>query len=159
MHKILLEFDFQTDHQIPVRKPDQVKMKKKQKKTKINKNENLLNRGLCCPGRPQGVNKRKRKERQVLGPSRELKNLWNIRVTGIPIVIDALGTVPKDLIRDLEELKIGGQAETIQNIRQNICYNLTKRYWMRNNQKGGRKWNGNLYNINKIQYSTTACWR
>ena len=33
-----------------------------------------------------------------------------------------------------------------------------KHYWMRNNQNGGWKWNGNLYNINKIQNSPTA-WR
>ena len=32
------------------------------------------------------------------------------------------------------------------------CCNLTKGYWMRNNQNRGWKWNGNLYNINKIQY-------
>ena len=38
------------------------------------------------------------------------------------------------------------------------CCNLTKGYWMRNNQNGGCKWNGNLYNINKIQYSPIA-WR
>ena len=29
--------------------------------------------------------------------------------------------------------------------------NLTNGYWMRNNQNRGWKWNGNLYNINKIQ--------
>ena len=32
----------------------------------------------------------------------------------------------------------------------------TKGYWMRNNQNGGCEWNGNLYNINKIQYLSTA---
>ena len=35
---------------------------------------------------------------------------------------------------------------------------LTKGYWMRNNQNRGFKWNGNLYNINKIQYSQTS-WK
>ena len=39
-----------------------------------------------------------------------------------------------------------------------ICCNLTKGYWMRNNQNRGWRWNGNLYNINKIQYSPVA-WR
>ena len=33
------------------------------------------------------------------------------------------------------------------------CSNLTKGYWMRNNPNGGWEWYGNLYNINKIQYS------
>ena len=35
-------------------------------------------------------------------------------VTVIPIVIGALWTIPKDLIKVLEELEIGGRAETIQ---------------------------------------------
>ena len=35
-------------------------------------------------------------------------------VTVIPIVISALGTIPKGLVRELEELEIGGRAETIQ---------------------------------------------
>ena len=32
----------------------------------------------------------------------------------IPIVIGALGTIPKGLLRRLEELEIGGQVEIIQ---------------------------------------------
>ena len=32
----------------------------------------------------------------------------------IPIVIGALGTVPKGLVKVLEEMEIGGRAETIQ---------------------------------------------
>ena len=32
----------------------------------------------------------------------------------IPIVSGALGTIPKGLVRGLEELEIGGRAETIQ---------------------------------------------
>ena len=35
-------------------------------------------------------------------------------VTMIPIVIGALRTVPKGLVRRLEELEIRGRAETIQ---------------------------------------------
>ena len=38
------------------------------------------------------------------------------------------------------------------------CCDLTKGYWMRNNQNGGWKWKGNLYNSNKLQYSP-ATWR
>ena len=39
-----------------------------------------------------------------------------------------------------------------------VCCNLWKSYWMRNYQNRGWKWNGNLYNINKIQY-LPAGWR
>ena len=37
-----------------------------------------------------------------------------MKVTMMLIVIGALGTIPKGLVKGLEELKIGGFAETIQ---------------------------------------------
>ena len=41
---------------------------------------------------------------------RELKNLWNMKVTIIPIVIGALGTVTKGLV----DLELKGRVETFQ---------------------------------------------
>ena len=38
-----------------------------------------------------------------------------MKVTVIPMVIGALGTIPKGLVSELEELEIGGRAETVQN--------------------------------------------
>ena len=38
--------------------------------------------------------------------ARELKKLWNIRVTMIPIIICALGTIAKGLDKRLEEMEI-----------------------------------------------------
>ena len=43
-----------------------------------------------------------------------MKKLWNMKVTIIPIVIGAFGTVTKRLVKGLEDLKIGGRVETIQ---------------------------------------------
>ena len=43
----------------------------------------------------------------------ELKMPWIMKVTVIPIVIGALGTIRKVLVRSLEELEIGGRAEII----------------------------------------------
>ena len=40
--------------------------------------------------------------------------MWNMLVTVIPVVFDALGTVPKDLERGSEHLEIGGRIETIR---------------------------------------------
>ena len=37
-------------------------------------------------------------------------------LTVIPIVIDALGTIPKSLVKGLEDLVIRGQVKTIQTI-------------------------------------------
>ena len=45
---------------------------------------------------------------------RELKKLWNMLVTNIPIVISSFGTVTEGLLTGLEELKVGGRVETIQ---------------------------------------------
>ena len=52
----------------------------------------------------------KRKEREkkdkYLDLARELKNLWNMKVTIIPILISALGTVNKGLLKRLEDLEV-----------------------------------------------------
>ena len=42
------------------------------------------------------------------------KKLWNMKVTIIPIVIGAFGTVTKRLLKGLEDLEVGGRVETIQ---------------------------------------------
>ena len=39
--------------------------------------------------------------------TRELKDSWNMRVTVIPFITCALGTVPKGFVRRLEEMEIG----------------------------------------------------
>ena len=46
------------------------------------------------------------KRDKYLDLARELKKLWNMKVTVIPIVIGALGTIPKGLVKRLEELEI-----------------------------------------------------
>ena len=38
--------------------------------------------------------------------ARELKKLWNIKVTVIPVVVSALGTVTKELVQRLDDLEI-----------------------------------------------------
>ena len=47
--------------------------------------------------------------------ARELKTLWNMKVTIVPIVIGAFGTVTKGLLKGLEDLEVGGRVETMQN--------------------------------------------
>ena len=44
----------------------------------------------------------------------ELKKLWNMKVTIILIVIGALGTVLKRLLKGMEDLEVWGRVETIQ---------------------------------------------
>ena len=43
----------------------------------------------------------------------EVKKLWNMKVTVIPILIGALGTVTKELVKGQEELEIRTRVDTI----------------------------------------------
>ena len=54
------------------------------------------------------------KREKYLDLARELKKLLNVKVTIVPIVIGAFGTITKGLLRGLEELEFGRQVETIQ---------------------------------------------
>ena len=45
--------------------------------------------------------------------ARELKKLWNMKVTVVPIVIGALDTVTKGFVKELEDLEMRGRVETI----------------------------------------------
>ena len=55
-----------------------------------------------------------KKKDKYLDLARELKKLWNMKVTIVSIVILAFGTVTKGLIKGLEDLEVGGRLETIQ---------------------------------------------
>ena len=46
-----------------------------------------------------------------------------MKATIVPIVIDALGTITKGLLKGLEDLEVGGQVETIQNPNDSIAEN------------------------------------
>ena len=58
--------------------------------------------------------KESEKKDKYLELARELKKLWNMKVTIIPIVIGAFGTVTKGLLKGLEDLEVVGGVETIQ---------------------------------------------
>ena len=58
--------------------------------------------------------KESEKKDKYLDLARELKKLWNMKVTIVPIVIGALGTITNRLLKGLEDLEVGGRVETIQ---------------------------------------------
>ena len=58
--------------------------------------------------------KESKRKHKYLDLARELKNLWNMKVMFISMVIGALGTVTKGLELGLEDLQIRGRVETIQ---------------------------------------------
>ena len=103
-HKLLWDFDIQTDHLISVRRPDLIVIEKKKRTCKIV--------DLAVPA-DHGI---KLKESEKKNNARELKKLWNIKVTIVPIVISAFGTVTKGLLKGPGYLEVGGREETIQTI-------------------------------------------
>ena len=54
------------------------------------------------------------KKDKYLNLARELKKLWDMKMSIVPIVIGAFGTVTEGLLKDLEDLDVGGRVETIQ---------------------------------------------
>ena len=54
------------------------------------------------------------KEDKYLDLAKEFKKLWNMKVTIVPIVIGAFGTITKWLLKGLEDLEVSGRVETIQ---------------------------------------------
>ena len=54
------------------------------------------------------------KKDKYLDLDRRLKKLWTMKVTIIPIVIGAFGTVTKGVLKVLDNLEVGGRVETIR---------------------------------------------
>ena len=105
-HKILRDFNIQTDHLIPARRPDLIIINKKKRTCKTV--------DFAVPADHRIKLKQCEKKYKYLDFARELKKLWNMQVTIIPIVIGAFGTVTKGLLKGLEDLEVCGKVETIQ---------------------------------------------
>ena len=103
-HKLLWDFNIQTDQRIPARTPDLII---------INKIERICKIVDFAVPADHRLKECEKKDKYLDLPT-ELKNLWNLPVTIIPIVIGAFGTVAKGLLKGLEELEVGGRVETIQ---------------------------------------------
>ena len=103
---VLWDFNIQTGHLIPARRQDLIIINKRKRICKIVDS--------AVPA-DHGINRKESaKKDKYLDLARELKKLWNMKVTIVPIVIGALGTVTKGLLKGLEDLEVGGLVETIQ---------------------------------------------
>ena len=107
-HKLLWDFNIKTDHLIRARRPDLIIINKRKRICKIV--------DFAVPADPRINLKESEKKDKYLDLARELKKLWNMKVTIVPIVIGALGTVTKGLLEGLEVLGVSGRVETIQTI-------------------------------------------
>ena len=105
-HKLLWDFDIQTDHVISARRPDFIIINKIKKICKIV--------DFAVPADHRIKLKESEKRDKYHDLARELKKLWNVKVTIILIVIGAFCTVTKGLLKGLEDLEVGGRVETIQ---------------------------------------------
>ena len=81
---------YKTDHLIPARRPDIIIIKKKKKKKRICKIVDFV-----VPLDHRINQKESEKKDKYLDLARELKKLWNMKVTIVPILIGALGTITK----------------------------------------------------------------
>ena len=100
------DFNIQTDYLIPARRPNLIIINKKKRTCKI------VDFAVQADHRIKL--KECEKKDKYLDLARELKKLWNMQVTIIPIVIGAFETVTKRLLKGLEDLEAGRQMETIQ---------------------------------------------
>ena len=99
-HKLLWDFDIQTGHRISARRPDLIIINKKKRSCKIV--------DFAVPADHRIKLKECEKRDKYLDLARELKKLWNRKVTIIPIVIGAFRMVTKGLLKGLEDLEVGG---------------------------------------------------
>ena len=89
-HKLLWDFDIHTDHLISARKPDLIIINEKKKKKKKRTCKIV---DFVVPADHRIKLKECEKKDKYLNLARELKKLWNMQVTILPIVIGAFGTV------------------------------------------------------------------
>ena len=103
-HKLLWDFDMQTDHLISARRPGLIIIN--------NKKRELAEFAALSDHRVKL--KESEKKDKYLDLAKELKKLCNMKVTGMPIVIGALGTLTKGLVQRPEDTVIRGRVETTQ---------------------------------------------
>ena len=87
-HKLLWDFDIDTDHLISARIPDLIIINKEKRTCEII--------DFAVPADHRIKLKECEKKDKYLDLAMELKKLWNMQVTIIPIVIGAFGTELKD---------------------------------------------------------------
>ena len=106
MHKLLWDFNIQNGSPNPGQKQDLIIINKKKRTCKIV--------DFAVPADHKIKLKECEKKDKYLDLARELKKLWNMQVTIIPIVIGAFETVTKGLLKGQEDLEVGRRVETIQ---------------------------------------------
>ena len=104
--KLIWDFEIETDHLMSARRPDIIIINKKKEKKRKKTTCRIVDFAVSAHHR---VNlKESEKNDKYLDLARELKKLWNMRVTIIIIVIGALSSATKLLTQRLEGLEVFG---------------------------------------------------
>ena len=87
--RLLWDFSIQTDYEIQIRRPVIVFLDKEE-------NQCLIV-DIAVPGDARIAGKDKEKIAKYQDLKREITRLWNIKVYVVPVVVGALGIIPKNL--------------------------------------------------------------
>ena len=120
-HKLLWDFNIQTDHLIPARRPDLIIINKKKRICKII--------DFAVPADHRINLKEREKKDKYHDLYRELKKQWDMKVTIVPIGIDVLGIITKGLLKGLEDLEVDGRVEAIQTTALLRTARILRRVW------------------------------
>ena len=104
--KILWDFNIQTDHVIQHRRPDVVLLDKTKKMC------HLID--IAVPGDVRVASKEMEKIEKYQDLARELHKIWQVKVKVVPVVIGALGTIPKALGKHLDEIGTNVRVDLLQ---------------------------------------------
>ena len=107
-HKFIWDFEMQTYHLISAIRLYLIMINKNERTGKIV--------DFAVPADHRVKLKESEKRDKYYELAKDLKKLWNMKVTVIPIVISALGTVTKGLVQRLKDLEITGREDTVQPI-------------------------------------------
>ena len=105
--KLLWDFTIQTDHQVAHNKPDIVILNKKVKACTIV--------DIACPFDTRVDTKEKEKVEKYQDLKREIARIWKCECVNIvPVVVGALGTLPKNYKRWLEKIEPANSVDLLQ---------------------------------------------
>ena len=96
----------QTDHVIEARRPDMVVI------DKVKNHCQIIDFAVQYDSRVEQKELEKKEKYQDL--ARELKKIWNMKATVTPVVIGALGAIPKKLKKGLQDLGIETKIVELQ---------------------------------------------
>ena len=105
-YKLMWSYNFQTDHDIRARRPDLVVVNKREQTWQI------VDVSIPVDTAVRGKDEEKIEKYQDL--AREFGKMWKVRAKVLPVVMGALGTVPRSLKNYLSYIGASTPLELIQ---------------------------------------------